>query len=313
MIFQKLIRMWDNYWFLPVSPSPICLYRIFHGILLLFSCAIPWGMHLLVWFGQHGLLSIEDAKIIHSHGYPTFSLLWLYPSDIMTKILFCFFVLTAICLLLGFHTRINAVISWFLLISFQNRNLECMTPGDNMLTIIGFLLIFSPAGKMFSLDSWLDKKRGIKNEKSILCEPWTQRLIQLLICTIYWQAFWGKLINKTWWDGTAIYYVMNTWDFGFPVPYLFDHLWTSRLLSWGTLAIEFSLWSLIWFREFRYWVLLFGVILHMSIEWSMCMPMSQYIMIFNYINFIDARDLERLINSVQKKYRQLFSLCSSCL
>jgi len=79
------------------------------------------------------------------------------------------------------------------------------------------------------------------------------------------------------------------------VPVLFDHLWILNLLTWGTLAIEFSLWTLIWIKELRYYVLICGVALHLGIEWAMNVPLFGLLMIACYTNFVEAADLKRAL------------------
>ncbi|HEY9788041.1 MAG TPA: HTTM domain-containing protein, partial [Candidatus Obscuribacterales bacterium] len=87
----------------------------------------------------------------------------------------------------------------------------------------------------------------------------------------------------------------------FPVPILFDHLSTCQLLTWGTLLIEFSLCTLIWSRRFRKYVLLIGVIFHLGIDWSMNIPLFEYIMIAYYLNFLEPAFVMRSIVFVRMR------------
>jgi predicted DCC family thiol-disulfide oxidoreductase YuxK len=58
-------------------------------------------------------------------------------------------------------------------------------------------------------------------------------------------------------NGLAIYYSSRLIEFyRFPTPYIFEHLWTIKLMTWGTLVIEFALGALLWIKELRYWILL---------------------------------------------------------
>ena len=66
------------------------------------------------------------------------------------------------------------------------------------------------------------------------------------------------------------------------------------------MVIELSLWTLIWFKEFRYWVLAAGVLLHLGIDWSMNIPLFEYIMIASYIVFIDASDIKRALEALKE-------------
>jgi hypothetical protein len=256
---------------------------------------------LLVWFGTRGLATAQTVERWASG--PRFSiLLWLKPSDPIVIILFALLVIATITFTIGFHTRLSNITVWLLLASFFNRNPGILNGGDRILLLTTLLLIFAPSGVMYSLDAWL--KTISSNQSSVktaqFYEPWILKLLQLQIAAVYYQSFWSKLGGIMWRNGTAVYYVAHLQDFTrFPVPYLFDHLWTCKLLTWGTLAIEFSLWSLIWVKQFRYWVLVAGVILHLGIEWSMNIPVFEFLMICSYVLFIDPTDLECVFKSVK--------------
>ena len=66
-----------------------------------------------------------------------------------------------------------------------------------------------------------------------------------------------------------------------------------RLETWFTLAVEFSLGVLVWFKELRYYILAAGVLLHLGLEYSMNVPMFQWIALSVYITFVDGADLAR--------------------
>jgi hypothetical protein len=59
---------------------------------------------------------------------------------------------------------------------------------------------------------------------------------------------------------------------------------------------ECSLWSLIWIRPLRYWVLLAGVIFHLMINLDFNIDLLEIAAIGCYVNFIYPADLERVIN-----------------
>lgn len=126
-----------------------------------------------------------------------------------------------------------------------------------------------------------------------------QRLIQVQLAIIYWSAFSAKLYGASWLDGSAVYYATHRLFMRFPVPYLFDHLWTCCLLSWGTLLIEFSLCFLVWIKELRYLILLAGVILHLGLDWSLVLPQFEFVMLSCYWCFVDEKDLQKWMQAVK--------------
>ncbi len=151
-MIKQFLAGWNKFWFLPGSPSPICLFRIIFGLLLLVSeiNTVPCDL-----YGRKGMLPSVALQQQPTNLNP---LLWLNPNDDITKGLFIVFIVTIIMLTIGFYTRSSALISWFLLVCFRNRNPFILHTPDNILCAAGFLLIFSPAGKMYSVDIWLKNK-----------------------------------------------------------------------------------------------------------------------------------------------------------
>jgi hypothetical protein len=71
--------------------------------------------------------------------------------------------------------------------------------------------------------------------------------------------------------------------------------------GWFTLALEFSLGVLIWFRRFRYPLLLLGLLFHLGIEYALNLPMFSWDVITGYILFVDPRDLDYWWRSVRRQ------------
>lgn len=122
--------------------------------------------------------------------------------------------------------------------------------------------------------------------------PWAQRMIQIELSLLYFMTFCSKSQGPAWIDGTALYYVYHLDQFHrFPVPGFLESLFLVRLETWFTLAIEFSLGVLIWFKELRYYVLALGALLHLSLEYTMNVPMFQWTALAMYVTFVDGADL----------------------
>jgi hypothetical protein len=301
-VMKTLLEAWRSYWFTPDSPAPICLFRIFYG-LLLFASGLLWIPDLYTFFGNNGMATISAIR----HLYPQnrFSLLFLLPpTDASVTALFLVFMLSTVAVTLGWFTRLSLLISFICLASFDHRNPAIMNSGDTMLRVQGFLLLFSPAGSMFSLDYLRRKKKGIVIDQwQLQTSVWTVRLMQLQVAAVYCQAFCAKIVHESWWNGTALYYVSRLEDYAhFPVPFLFDTLIGCKLLTWGTLVIEFALWTLVWSKKFRYYVLLGGVLLHLGIDWSMNIPIFSYVMISSYLNFVPAQTLKRFLSRILTRF-----------
>jgi len=60
---------------------------------------------------------------------------------------------------------------------------------------------------------------------------------------------------------------------------------------------------LVWLKELRYPVLLLGLLLHLSIEYSMNVPLFEWVLLSAYVLFIDPDDLQRAMHWVRRRFR----------
>jgi hypothetical protein len=167
------------------------------------------------------------------------------------------------------------------------------------------ILAFSNAGDAFSLDNLI---RAFREDWRLtgfaprLSAPWAQRWIQLQLAFVYFQAFFSKIPGKHWIDGWAVYFASRYDDCQrFMIPYVFDTPFVIKGLTWGTLVIEFALWTLVWFKEVKYWVLFAGILMHLGIDLTMNLPMFEWIMMVCYLSFVEPKDLTRAMNWLKKE------------
>ncbi len=286
MSFKTLRAGWNDFWFKPVPPTPIAFYRILFGAMVLSYFALL-SADTLMWFGQKGLITRETAAKLHP--WPHINLFHLLPAgDTWVIALFALFLLAALCLTLGLFTRFSAFLLWLALLSVHKRNPLMMTNGSIFMQIACFYLIFSRAGDAFSLDRLIRKKQGGVSVPPPLSAPWAQRLIQIQLATLYFWTFYWKIHGSQWLDGTAVYYVARMEEFWrFRIPFLFDHLLTIKLLTWGTLLFEFSLGVLIWFRPLRIPLIAAGIFFHFMLDLTLNIPYFQWAMITAYALFLE--------------------------
>lgn len=137
--------------------------------------------------------------------------------------LFVFAGIVACFLLVGYRTRIATILSWFLLISLQARNLTRPSGSDVLLRLILFWGIFLPWGKRFSFDSLKEPKTG-NPQYRILSIGTFAYLMQIVF--VYWFAALAKA-NLPWiYEGSGLYYALNADQF---------------VSSWGIFLRQFPL------------------------------------------------------------------------
>ncbi len=294
MSLRSLVRAWNEFFLAPQPPTPVALFRILYGLLVLADLVLlrpDWQ----TWFGPRGLItpdtmrSIETGARINVFAIVGHSAFW-------TDAVFWILLASTLMLTVGFQTRANSFVVWVLLASVQQRNLMITNSGDTILGATGFFLMFAPAGAAYSVDRWLRRRRGKEGAEIPLHSPWAQRMIQIELSLVYLMTFWTKSQGQSWIDGTALHYVYHLDQFRrFPVPAFFLDPFVVSIETWLTLAIEFALGVLIWFKELRYPVLLAGVILHLSLEYSMNVPLFPWIMMATLITFVEPADLEHAV------------------
>jgi len=290
MTLRRVFQAWNEFFFTPQSPVPVCLFRILYG-LIVFADLILLRPEWLKWYGPHAMMSMDTMHKL-SRG-PNMSLFELLPQTALAvNIFFWVFLLCTLFLTVGFLTRFAAVAVYICMGSIQMRNGYILNSGDTLILVTGFFLMFAPSGAALSVDRWLRTRRG-QSAEVLLFSPWAQRMIQIQIAVVYFATFYWKTLGVLWINGTAVYYALRLEDFRrFPMPHL-HNMFVIRSLTWSTLLIEFALGVLIWFKETRYWVLLAGLCLHIGIEYAMNIPLFEWMAVACYVTFIYPEDLSR--------------------
>lgn len=292
MSLQSLIRAWNDFFFKPASPLPVAVFRIAFGLLvvvMLITESMPdWDF----WYGPAGPVQMNCLRD-HFFRCPVFDIFDIIPASANHG--FMWVVLAAaVCLTIGLFTRLSAVFTWMALVSLDHHNPWNISGSDDMMRLLAFGLMFTRCGEMLSVDSWWKRKFRPQDVKTTFA-PWGQRMLQIQVALAYWGASMAKIGGSQWIDGTAVYYSSHLEDFyRLPVGHLFDSLAFCQFLSWSTLFVETSLWTLIWFKECRYWVLLGGVLLHIGIDYSMSLPIFEMLFVASYVVFIEPDDLIRM-------------------
>jgi predicted DCC family thiol-disulfide oxidoreductase YuxK len=197
------------------------------------------------------------------------------------------------------------VIVYLTLITLHHRNSLILNSGDTFLRLATFFMMFAPAGAALSLDRLMRIARGKEEGEPEPRAPWAQRLIQCQLAFLYLYAFVWKVLGSMWLSGTAVYYTSRIAEFWrFKLPYVFEHIWTIKLWTWATLVIELALGTLVWIKEFKYWVLLAGVLLHLGIDYTMNIPLFGYTMMGAYILFVEPEDLRRFFGWVTGRFNR---------
>jgi hypothetical protein len=298
MILQKIRGAWEEFFFKPQSPVPLGLFRIFYGICVS-ATVILLHSEWLDWFGVHSWVSLSTMTTVEPG--TRLNLFTVMPQDDRwITAFFWVFLVFAVLLTIGLWTRVSSVVVFLCVASIQQRNLFILHGGDTFLRVTGFFLMFAPAGAALSLDRFIRVRRGLEGPEIPARAPWAQRMIQFELALLYFVSFWWKLEGNTWLHGTALYYVLHLHSVArFPLPGWIQHPAILKIGSWFTLALEFSMGVLIWFRPFRYPLLLLGLLFHLALEYALNIPMFQWDVLTAYVLFVDPADLGRVWRKIR--------------
>jgi Vitamin K-dependent gamma-carboxylase len=301
---RSVVKAWNEFFFAPQSPVPIALFRVFYGMLLVANLILlrpDW----LTWYGRHSWIGL--STMFHVEPGLRLNLFTVMPHDDgWVEALFWVFLAVSVFLTFGFLTRISSVVAFLCLASIQQRNLFIIHSGDTFLRVTGFFLMFAPAGAALSIDRMMRRRRGKEGPEIQPRPPWAQRMIQFELALLYFVTFWWKSTGAAWVNGTAVYYLNHLADYQrFPLPPLAERTIFVKLETWLTLAVEFSLGVLVWFKELRYPVLLAGLMFHLFLEYRLEVPLFQWTVLSAYVLFIDARDLTQIWSWISRKAASL--------
>lgn len=299
-LLNKIIKHWNTFFFEPISPATIGLFRIFFGITCFLSILGKFPFRE-IFYGDKAILTPASTKP-YFVGPEWFYFRFVPHSDPELKYYFIVFLIAIVFLTIGFLTRFSSILVFLGFISLSNINFAVDNAGDDIMRINALFLMFTQAGAAYSVDRWIRRKRGIEGPELKLVSPWAQRILQIQLAYLYFDTATLKLEGDTWREGTAMYYALGYIEhFRFNLKYLFYWPWQIYLVTWGTLVAEYSMAFLVWFRKLRYVILPGAFALHFMINLTMQFPVFQYVMMASLINFIYPEDVERAVAWIKSK------------
>lgn len=176
--------------------------RILIAVLVLFELGIR-AASLSAHYGDSGVLPAAAALAYWDPQWVwSIHLLWNGATPFVAG-LFAVHAFAALCLLVGYRTRIATVVTWFLYVSLINANLLIVS-GDGFLRSILFVGMFLPWGRMYSWDS---ARLSAAPSKRVL-SAWTAAFL-LQLGFLYFFAVLYKDGAPWVSEGTAVYYALS--------------------------------------------------------------------------------------------------------
>lgn len=271
------------------NAAPLAVFRILFGVMMLLSIIRFWANG---WIQK---LYLEPNYHFSYYGFE-----WVKPLGNYTYLLFFICGLSSICITLGFKYRF-AIVTFFL--SFTYIELMDKTTYLNhyyFISILSFLLIFLPANKFFSLDSFLNKKE-YKN-----IPKWTIDSLKLLLGIVYFYAGLAKL-NSDWLFRAQPLKIWLPSKYDLPLigENFMQQEWFHFAMSWGGAIYDLSIPFLLLYKRTRIFAFVLVVFFHVFTRVLFPIGMFPYIMIIATLIFFETNFHQKIINILKKILRKL--------
>lgn len=293
---MNIIKAWNKFFFEERPTEGIALFRIV-WVGLIFVYYLFDAGNLADYYGPQAIISFDTTNAHFS--YPHLSIFKMFhPDQDVVQGLFVVFIISLFTSMIGLFTRYSLIVAFVLMTSFHQRNIWMLSSAEVLMRTITLYLIFSPCGHSLSVDSLLGKHYS-EFRRSRTWPAWTWRLIQIQISIVYLWTFWHKLKGDDWLDGNAVYYATRLESMtNFTIPFLMDSMIFMKLMTWGTLVVEFALGALIWVKELRKPVIIAGILFHLGIEFVMSIPFFELFMISLLINFFSPEEIKSYVDKM---------------
>lgn len=284
-----------------IDARSLGLYRIIISLLLISDWITRWP-HLEAFYTSFGVLPVEAPLSVPNPDH-YFSLLAGVRSLHLVQAFFLSGLISYLCLLAGFRTKIFHFLSLLFFVSVLNRNIMVRAGNDVVLVTMLLWSLFLPLQKRFSIDRLIgragDSSETGKNDSPFVGPSLAAFCIVLQIALIYFGTAFIKH-GETWEDGTALYYALNLDQYVLaPGRWMAEQpLWVIKFLSWCSLGIEFAAAPMIlcpWFQPYLRRILIVGLIgFHLGIAVLMSIWSFSFVMIGGLALLLLPEDWEYL-------------------
>lgn len=248
----------------------LAVLRIGVSVILIAKCVSEYKF-INDLYGSDGLIPESIGKYSQLSLIPSLHGVYQLWSSVCSESLFLhvFFLCQvgfAFFLLLGYKSRLNALLCWGMqVIVFNSSHLLSYGFDAVMLSLLFYAMIF-PAGNYWSMDKRMRPKLSVKDERML---PYYLKTLQLHLCLIYFVNGMSKISGISWHDGSGIWDAINQPQFEcYMTPLLRQWLMIKHvpaLITWSTIILEIAYPFLIWVRKINKLILAGVLLLHVSI------------------------------------------------
>jgi uncharacterized membrane protein YphA (DoxX/SURF4 family) len=274
---------WERFWFAEIPPHCYALLRILFGMLAVVSLlqerelTLFWDVDGLVPGMQDGM-GLKASLFAYGLGH------------VAGRGLFFASLASYGCMALGLWSTMSVAVSFLALSAQVYWNHLPLSGAHSAIQAVVLCLAFADCGAVWSLDSWLARRRaandGFLGAVTYPIAP--LRLIRIQVALVYLSSGLWKLFNDQWRDGSAVHYVLNNnvyQRFRLQVPPGLD--WLTTLLTYGVLFWEISFGLMVLYRPTRRIAIIVGVMMHLGMLAAIEIGPFGWVMLASYVSFLE--------------------------
>ena len=237
----------------PASPRPLAVLRIGLAAVLLYQ-AFAFAGSLLDLYGSRGIIQWNVMPQGAPSEMPTLGAVrgLLAPfgvdADSSVRLVFYVYVASLVCLLLGWQTRVAAILAWLTQMAIKTTGVTSIYGVDEFAHIGLFYCVWMPVGSAWSLDLQGGRVTG---EPTALARL-SLRVLQLHLCIVYFSSGIEKLTGEQWRNGEAMWRSLMRPDLAmFDMTALANFPLLALIGCWATLIVEIGYVAMIWNKRTR--------------------------------------------------------------
>lgn len=295
------------YWFGDIDTRWLAIFRILFSALLLKDAVY----HLFLaqrFYSDAGIIprwALFDGLVRD----PRFSLMDAIGEPWLAFLFFCLWIIVLLCLIVGYHSRLMAILNFIIILSVHERNGYILTSADTLMRAMSFWIMFAPIAQYYALDALKNRSTSVKDSaRTAFALP--VRFIQLQLILVYCSTAFLKFISPIWQEGEAMHYVVQIDTFILPFG-AWMRTWSPDMLKqlsyfsmYAELAIPILLLLPFVWRWSRTLAFLLALALHGGIALTLSIQDFSILMLICYLPFFDPAWLLWLENH----FRRFFNI-----
>lgn len=286
----------------PSSAKALAFFRVSVAMFCIFQSCYIYD-DLLNLYSANGIIQWEISEVFLKDWMPHLST-WtnflenfgVAENRAIYLLLYCY-IMVLFILLIGWQTRIAAIIAWYIHLIWLNTGAVFTYGVDMFMHISLFYFMFMPVGATFSVDNLRKKYIKISYVYGL-----SLKVLQIHMCIMYFWSGIEKTFNIDWWTGDAIWKSVMMSEFNqVDFSWLASVSWLPMIIGWGALIIEIGYIFFIWHSKTRPIWLVMTISLHLGIGLFLGLWLFAFMMIILNVSAFGWDYIEAFASKIELK------------